>query len=154
MKASALWKELIILFWPIFGIFWCPVVTLVTFSSNLGNLKKSKKNPKISKNFKKLKNLSKIPKIPKIKKKSKKNPKKNLSKIQKSMKNPTNKKSVYMVKNPKILKDLKNSFFQQQTKIGFFLPTKKCYPLIFPILGGCDSIKALQSNPFQKYKIF
>ena len=28
-------KELIILFWPIFGNFWCPVVTVVTFSSNL-----------------------------------------------------------------------------------------------------------------------
>ena len=28
-------KELIMLFWPIFGNFWCPVVTLVTFSSNL-----------------------------------------------------------------------------------------------------------------------
>ena len=31
------------LFWPIFGIFWCPVVTLVTFSSNLSNFKR---NPK------------------------------------------------------------------------------------------------------------
>ena len=28
-------KELIMLFWPIFGISCCPVVTLVTFSSNL-----------------------------------------------------------------------------------------------------------------------
>ena len=26
-------KELIMLFWPIFGIFWCPVVTLVTLKS-------------------------------------------------------------------------------------------------------------------------
>ena len=26
---------LIMLFWPILGHFWCPVVTLVTFSSNL-----------------------------------------------------------------------------------------------------------------------
>ena len=28
-------KVLILLFWPIFGDFWCLVVTLVTFSSNL-----------------------------------------------------------------------------------------------------------------------
>ena len=27
--------ELIMLFWPIFGNFWWPVVTMVTFSSNL-----------------------------------------------------------------------------------------------------------------------
>ena len=25
------------------------------------------------------------------------------------------------------------------------------YPLCFPILGGCDSTRALQSSPFQKY---
>ena len=30
-------RELIMLFWPILGHFWCPVVTLVTFSSNLSN---------------------------------------------------------------------------------------------------------------------
>ena len=30
-------KELFMLFWPIFGDFWCPVVTVVTFSSNLSN---------------------------------------------------------------------------------------------------------------------
>ena len=36
----ALWakKELFMLFWPIFGNFWCPVVTMVTFSSNHGNI--------------------------------------------------------------------------------------------------------------------
>ena len=28
-------KDLIMLFWPILGHLWCPVVTLVTFSSNL-----------------------------------------------------------------------------------------------------------------------
>ena len=33
-------KELIVLFGPIFGNFWCPVVTLVTFSSNISNKKK------------------------------------------------------------------------------------------------------------------
>ena len=27
-------KELIMLFWPVLGHFWCPVVTLVTFSNN------------------------------------------------------------------------------------------------------------------------
>ena len=43
-------KELIMLFWPIFGNFWCPVVTLVTFSSNISNnTKKTKKSKKIQK---------------------------------------------------------------------------------------------------------
>ena len=59
-------KELIMLFWPFFGNFWCPVVTLVNFNSNLSNFsknpkfflflffflqkfQKSKKNPKNSK---------------------------------------------------------------------------------------------------------
>ena len=32
------------LFWPILGYFWCPVVTLVYFSSNLSNFKKNPKN--------------------------------------------------------------------------------------------------------------
>ena len=42
----ALWakKDLILLCWPILGHLWCPVVTLVTFSSNLSNFKK---NPKV-----------------------------------------------------------------------------------------------------------
>ena len=43
-------KRLIMLFWPILGHFWCSVVTLGTFSSNLNNLflnpKKSKKSQK------------------------------------------------------------------------------------------------------------
>ena len=39
-------KELIMLFWPIFGFFWCPVVTLVTFSSNLKNFERNPKKPK------------------------------------------------------------------------------------------------------------
>ena len=34
------------LFWPIFGNFWCPVVTLVTFSSNLRNFERNSKNQK------------------------------------------------------------------------------------------------------------
>ena len=49
-------KELIMLFWTIFGNFWCPVVTLVTFSSNISNFeintKKTKKNPPPKKNSK------------------------------------------------------------------------------------------------------
>ena len=31
-------EELIMLFWPILGQFWCPVVTLLIFSSNTSNL--------------------------------------------------------------------------------------------------------------------
>ena len=57
-------KRAFMLFLPNFGNFWCSVVTVVTFSSNLSNfernkkkLKKSKKNPK--KNL----NNSKNPKI-------------------------------------------------------------------------------------------
>ena len=43
-------KELIMLFWPIFDNCWCPVVTLVTFSSNISNnTKKTKKSKKIQK---------------------------------------------------------------------------------------------------------
>ena len=54
-------KELNILFLLIFDNFWCPVVTLVTFSSNLSNFERNpppKKNNKIiksQKNFKKSK---------------------------------------------------------------------------------------------------
>ena len=60
------------LFWPIFGNFWCPIVTMVTFSSNLINFERNPKN----KNNKKIKNQknSKIEKskiIQKIKKKLK-----------------------------------------------------------------------------------
>ena len=36
-------KELIMLFWLIFGNFWCPLVTWITFSSNLSNFER---NPK------------------------------------------------------------------------------------------------------------
>ena len=44
-------ESLIIMSWPIFCNFWCPVVALVTFSSNLINFEKNpnkrdKKNPK------------------------------------------------------------------------------------------------------------
>ena len=52
-------KGLILLFCPIFGDFWCPVVTLVTFSSNLSNFERNPKNLK--------KNTKKIQKIPSLK---------------------------------------------------------------------------------------
>ena len=66
-------KELIMLFWPIFGIFWCPVVTLVTFSSNHSNIERNRKKPKKSKK----KIIQKFQKIQNSKKsKNKKNPKK------------------------------------------------------------------------------
>ena len=64
-------KELIMLIWPIFGIFWCLVVTLVPFSSNLRNFER---NQKKLKNPKKIKKISKNPKF----QKSPKNPKKNV----------------------------------------------------------------------------
>jgi hypothetical protein len=39
-------KELFMLFWPIFGNFWCLVVIVVTFSGNLSNFERNqKKNP-------------------------------------------------------------------------------------------------------------
>ena len=51
------------LFWPIFGNLWCPVVTVVTFSSNLSNFerntKKPQKNPKKSKESLKKKKIQK-----------------------------------------------------------------------------------------------
>ena len=48
-------KEICMLFWLIFGNFWCPVVALLPFSSNLSNFKKNpkKKIQHNSKNFKK-----------------------------------------------------------------------------------------------------
>ena len=39
-------KDIIMLFWPIFGNFWCPVVTFVTFSSNSSNFERNPKNRK------------------------------------------------------------------------------------------------------------
>ena len=50
-------KELIMLFLPIFGNFLCPVVTLVTFSSNISNFQRNPPPPK----------KNKIQKIKKIK---------------------------------------------------------------------------------------
>ena len=92
--------------------FWCSVVTLVTFSSNLSNFQKDPKNPK---------QIQEIPKNPKYSK---------CPKIQENPKNPRKSKT-----NLKILEI-------------FCLP-KKSYNLIFPILGGLDSTRALQSSQFQ-----
>ena len=65
-------KGLIMLFWPIFGNFLCPVVTLVTFSSNLSNFERNRKKPKKSKkNPKKFKKIQKNSKNQKIKKNQK-----------------------------------------------------------------------------------
>ena len=73
-------KGLFMLFWAVFGDFWCPVVTVVTFSSNLSNFERNPpKNEKIQNKSKKIqKNLKikKSKKIPKIQKKSKKKNKK------------------------------------------------------------------------------
>ena len=33
-------KKLIMLFWPILGLLWCPVGPLLTFNSNLSNFEK------------------------------------------------------------------------------------------------------------------
>ena len=59
------------LFWPIFGDYWCPVATMVTFSSTLINFERNppKKNEKIQKKIQKSKNLKKIKKSQKIFKK-------------------------------------------------------------------------------------
>ena len=46
------------LFWPILGHFWCSVVPLVTFSSNLNNLKTIKKKI-LTKKFRKTKKSKK-----------------------------------------------------------------------------------------------
>ena len=76
-------KEVVMLFGPIFGNFWCPVVTLVTFSSNISNFernpknqKNTKKNQKNQKNRKKFTNPKKFKKSRRIQKKIQKNTKK------------------------------------------------------------------------------
>ena len=60
-------------------------------------------------------------------------------------------------KNPKISKTLKKSLFLFLFFWGgggFPRLKKKCYPLSFSIIGGRNSTRALQSGPFQNYKIF
>ena len=60
-------KTFFMLFWPIFGNFWCPVVTMVTFSSNLINFERNqKKRKKIQKKIQQ--KIQKIKKIQKFKK--------------------------------------------------------------------------------------
>ena len=54
-------------------------------------------------------------------------------------------------KSQKIQKNLKKSL-KKINKNNNFNEEKKCYPLSFPILGGCDSTRALQSSPVQKYE--
>ena len=58
----------------------------------------------------------------------------------------------------KIPKNLKKSlFFQnisffQKKLFKYFCCLKKCYPLSFTLLGGCDLTRALQSSPFRIQK--
>ena len=62
------------------------------------------------------------------------------------------KKSENPKRSPKILKI---TFFTFSFCLKKQLPKKrrkKCYPLSFPILGGCNSTRDLQSSLFQKYK--
>ena len=61
--------------------------------------------------------------------------------------NGTLKKFQKIQKSQKILKNPFFCFFLCWT--FFFSPKKKCYPLNFPIIGGCNSTRALQSSPFQ-----
>ena len=51
-------------------------------------------------------------------------------------------------------KSQENTFFQENflLKKKSLKKQKKCYPLSFPILGRCDSTRALQSSLVQKYK--
>ena len=120
-------KGLFMLFLPNLGHFWCSVVTSVTFSSNFSNFEKSKKNPQKSKSFKKpkksIKNLKKSGKLQKCRK------------IQKSEKIPKHSKRYFF---------LKTENFEEVKKIE-----KKCYCHRFPILGGRNLPRDLQSRPFQ-----
>ena len=50
-------NELFMLFWPIYGDFWCPVVTVVTLSGKPKNQKNIKNGQKIRKSWKISKNL-------------------------------------------------------------------------------------------------
>ena len=52
-------KGFIMLFWLVFGDFWCPVVTLVIFSGNLSKFEKYQKKTKKSKRCKKIKKIKK-----------------------------------------------------------------------------------------------
>ena len=85
-------KELIILFWPIFGIFWSPVILVTITKKNPKNIKKFQKIPKSEKRQtnqkKKKKNPKKTPKIQKKINKSIKKKQKKIQKLSKWSKNP------------------------------------------------------------------
>jgi hypothetical protein len=55
---------------------------------------------------------------------------------------------------PSVVTPKKSLFFKKKKKFkkkkfAEKKEEKKCYPLSFPILGGRDSTRALQSTPFQ-----
>ena len=52
----------------------------------------------------------------------------------------------------KNLKNLKNSLFFKMFFLEVYFFAEKSYPLSYPILGGRDSTRALQSSLFQKYE--
>ena len=83
--------------------------------------------------------------------------KKSNKKIQKSIINHKSQKWSKMVKNiqkkpEKSLKISKNHFFPFFLMIFFFFLTKINIFFSFPIFGGCDWTRALQSSWFQKYE--
>jgi hypothetical protein len=92
--AERLWakKKLLCCFSPFLNQFWCPVVTLVIFSSNLCNLEKNPLKPKeinfppTKKSKKKKKKKKKIKKNPQKKKKKKKKKQKKSKKLKKKSK--------------------------------------------------------------------
>ena len=111
-------NDLIMLLWPIFGFFWCPVVTLVTLSSNLKNLVWNSLKSKI---------IKKKPKISKINKKIKKSMK-SYNEIQKNhlKKNQKSKNCQKWSKINISQKKIKNHFFSKIWKFWkYFFFTKK-----------------------------
>ena len=62
-------------------------------------------------------------------------------------------KLVKKSKNPKKSRKIsKIHFFSNWLFLEFFLGQKKNHSFSFPILGGRDLTRALQSSPFQKYE--
>ena len=88
------------LFWPIFGHFWCSVVTLITFSSYLNGLKKNPKIPPKKYTQRYIYNKNKIPKFQKYKK------------IPESITKPN--------KKPNVKKYIKRKISEQEKKITYF----------------------------------
>ena len=60
-EAEGFFMPFVLRFWPILGLFWCPLVTVVTFGNLKKNTKSLKRNKKIfKKKYKKIqKNLLK-----------------------------------------------------------------------------------------------